>query len=445
MIARILAALLLASLLATAQVVDQRESKLDIQWNPKLPIRGDILRNATIAAKENRYFLANGSIGGLIPSALANATVANVSSTPNITNPVGCQLTLPEKYTVDAFVGEWCYFNEQGGFMFRGVRDPKGILLLQRFRLRVRKPVIQPNVTNSTSNATMGQNVTANATASSNATTQSAPATVSSTAPGSATTKVSLLDESAHDSDNESEEEAEEISLSEQEAEAMFEKAESTPLDSPPSLLEKEDIEEEGYDSFIEVYSALEKQPSMAEIKASIHASLRDNPGAQPLTFLPPLPAVQIGQCAVRAADFVECRSNSLTDVMNGTEATGFCLDDQTSAVQGLELRDFAGRLDRFSQQMLKFAASVNNVALTKSVSNKFNREEDHARFCWLPGTFVEKRRYAVKGNFVSQRIGTSTGMFKPTFSIECGSQFCKTEKIIGAGESSNVFLNFQP
>ncbi len=552
-----------------------------------MPITNDTVINATKAAAENRYFLANGTVGDVIPS---NVTLnATANATANITNPLGCKLTVPDNFVVDPFVGEWCYFNGQMGFMFRGVRDPTGKLFLQRFRLKTHKSSIAPNVTVNATNTT-NVNVTVNATiiagptavapavnrtfmelfADVDAETETDPFAESEAeaatldafeaafietqteaeadAEALAETDVTFGAEAEAEAELDAEADAEaDAEMEDYTLEESFEVPETifAELDTllrfnskpkkgkkvkapkkptipktsavPPTKAKKAKKgkkakksvkapktpkgNKDGLPMFLAptpppkgtvpkfappkaptapkapapaapavappiTTSLMESgenniyltQPQVSKILGT-DTPLNDPskspyiqpPGGHPPPpagrpfVLPPLPPRVFGQCAAKAAEYVDCSGGALIDTLNGTEARGFCADGQTSALSILELRDFTSKLEHFRRQLRKFAASSFNVADTKAVTNKFNKEEDHVRLCFLPGTYVEKRRYQVKGNFESTRLGEAHGFFKPTISIECSSKFCKKAKILSSDGPSNTFLNLAP
>jgi len=182
-------------------------------------------------------------------------------------------------------------------------------------------------------------------------------------------------------------------------------------------------------------------EPGTMDVKANNSAAAAL---AAAKVFLPPLPKITFGKCAAQASEYVDCTGGALIDVLTGSEAKGFCLDGQTSAVNILELRDFTPKLERFRRELRKFAASSFNVVATRNITNKFNSEQDHVKLCFKPGTYVDKFRYRVKGQFETAPLGVGNGLFKPTIDIQCASDYCKTAKIVDAKGPSNMFLALQ-
>jgi hypothetical protein len=168
--------------------------------------------------------------------------------------------------------------------------------------------------------------------------------------------------------------------------------------------------------------------------------------GTAPL-YLPALPARVFGKCAAEAAEYIDCSGGMLTDAMTGSESEGFCmLEDQVSALNILELRDYTSRFEHFRRQLRKFAASVLNVAPVKTTTDRFNKEDDYVKLCFLPGTAVERKRYQSRGQFGGKKLGDAAGFFKPVVDIQCDSVFCKSNKIVQpVGSPSNMVLNLQP
>jgi len=422
-----LAVIVLTACQASAQLTVDPASGLDIPWNTSLPINMTNLENAMRAAAERRFLNPNGTVGDPIP---ANVTLTNttgvVDNSTNIVNPLGCELRVPEGYTVDPFIGEWCYFTPAAGFMFRGVTSKEGKTYLQRYRLKTHKSTVpQVNLTaNATANATL---VATNHTTT--------PIRVNGTA-----TVSSFLEYLAIYDNLATEEEI-------------------AQLDEEYGLLDQafdhNELFESGFAAFLESDVMLSEQFNAAMLKAFRNAPSAPAPapaaGASNLpapepVVLPPLPKMTFGKCAQQAADYIDCTGGALTDLVNGTEARGFCVDDQSSAVALLDIRDFISKYDRWRRQLKKFAQSyILNVAPTKNSTDKFNAEEDHVRLCFLPGTFVEKARYRTKGQFQTYPFGEAYGLFKPTIDIDCSSKYCRKSKTIRGKGPRNIFLNLAP
>jgi hypothetical protein len=442
------------------------------------PINNATVTNATLAANQSRLVTINGTIGRHVNATFVNGTWVdptldangnlvivpeNVDPLQNLTDslspnatlvdPQGCEIELPADHSIDPVIGEWCELSVQkGGFFYRGVRDAMGKLFLQRFALtrHVSLHPLDANLTsaNYSANSTINGSVPAVAPALIQTQVRiNLDAEVDADAEAGAEAEVET--EADEDVDADADEEADAEEEAEEEEESAFLETEAE--------TETESSEEGSYtlDSSVEIPAEAEElvmlqletlynRAAPARALNGRNWNLESLPNGMKLPQLPP---AKHSTCSLRAKEFLTCTGGSLNDAsaLIGDEIKGFCLDDNVSAVVAQTFMAYNNKIKNFDGYFKRITASPTSIAPNHTFTEQFNAEQDHVRFCFMPGSLMESKRFDAKGRYFSAPLGEATGLYKPSLSVRCGSAYCVNSQAVSPNKPHTLVLNFKP
>ena len=162
---------------------------------------------------------------------------------------------------------------------------------------------------------------------------------------------------------------------------------------------------------------------------------------------LPPLPRTKASSCLIKAKEFLQCNGGTLSELddLSGDELKGFCLSDYMSSRVGKELTQRNPSLAPFDNFFNKVGEKLNVMAPTHNDTERYNEQQDHVKMCFLPGSLAEGKRWEAKGQYYSTPLGESSGLYRPVFSVRCGSAYCTNSGAVPSNKPQTMVLNFSP